>query len=266
MIPVKSRDNTKIKILRKLRSRKFREQSGLCYVEGIRQVYSAFEEGFHFEFLIVSSDLLRSEHAWKLVNDLISNGAQVIDVDQNIFKSISLRDNPQGIAGVVRQKWHSLESIDPREGLCLLALKAVQDPGNIGSILRTADAVGVRYVILLGDSVDPYDPNSVRAGAGATFTVKLIKTSFERLLDWKNVHQIPVIGAVGGAPLNYSRVNYPYPCILLMGSERQGLDLREQSSCDMLVSIPMVGKVDSLNLAVATSVILYEIFDQRSRL
>jgi len=142
-------------------------------------------------------------------------------------------------------------------------LDEVQDPGNLGTILRTSDAVGAQGIILLNHSTDPFDPAVVRASMGAIFSQIIVKSTFEEFSEWKTINQIPVVGTSGKADNEYRALNYPFPMVLLMGSERQGLSKEHYRICDEVVSIPMVGKSDSLNLAIATGVILYEIFYQK---
>ena len=153
--------------------------------------------------------------------------------------------------------------IRPDAELCWIALDAAQDPGNLGTILRTGDAVGAAGVILLGHAADPYDPAALRASMGAVFSQRLVRANFEDLVRWKERNGAALIGTSDAAPTDYQAVRYPRPAILLMGSEREGLSQEQQAACDHLARIPMVGHSDSLNLAVATAVMLYEIFNQR---
>jgi len=144
-----------------------------------------------------------------------------------------------------------------------VALEAVQDPGNLGTILRTCDATGCRGVFLLDHVTDAYDPTALRASMGAIFSQRLVKTSFQAFADWKRFYHYPVIGASDAAVLNYRQADYPSPMILLMGSERQGLSSEQQALCNFIVGIPMRGSSDSLNVSIATAVVLYEILHRR---
>ena len=164
---------------------------------------------------------------------------------------------------MIRQQWLSLEEIQPGAGDLWVALDEVADPGNLGTILRTHDAVGGKGVILLGHATDPYDPSAARASMGALFSQCLVRASFEEFSAWKQKLNIPLIGTSDSAQIDYQKIHYPASMVLLMGSERQGLDEAHIRLCDSMVRIPMVGTSDSLNLAVATAVVLYEIFNQR---
>ncbi|HTX78633.1 MAG TPA: RNA methyltransferase, partial [Longilinea sp.] len=148
------------------------------------------------------------------------------------------------------------------DGDLYIALDAVQDPGNLGTILRTGDAVGGKGVILLDHSTDPFDPATVRGSMGAIFSQNLIKATLDEFGDWKKRNHCKVIGTSGAAEYNYHQYRFSTPMVLLMGSERQGLTENHIALCDDVVKIPMVGRSDSLNLAVATAVVLYEIFNQ----
>lgn len=260
---ISSASNPTIKQARALRLRKERERTGLCWAEGIRIVAAAIERGAAIERLVVAPDLLTSAFARDLVETQRAHGTPCVEVTGEVFAALSLKEGPQGIAAVVRQRWDALSQIVPGGELCWIALDAAQDPGNLGTILRTGDAVGAAGVFLLGHAADPYDPVALRAAMGATFGLRLVRASFAGLVQWKTLHGATLIGTSDAAPTDYQAVRYPRPAILLMGSERQGLAPEQQAACDHLVSIPMAGHSDSLNLAVATAVLLYELFNQR---
>ena len=141
-------------------------------------------------------------------------------------------------------------------------MDAVSDPGNLGTIMRTAEAVGSRGIILLGHSTDPYDPTAVKASMGAIFSLELAQSDWDSFLFWEKKNQLTIVGTSDSAKTDYQKVEYRRPMILLMGSERHGLPDEKQSACDHVVFIPMEGRTDSLNLAVATGVMLYEIYNQ----
>lgn len=255
--------NERIKRIRRLQDRKGREESGCFYLEGLRIVGEAIEAGARFEELVVAEELLRSEYGKGLVERFHAQGAPILFVSRDVFERLALKEGPQGIAAVVQQNWTSLEEVQVAPGKPWVALDSIADPGNLGTILRTNDAAGGQGVILLDQSTDPYDPTAVRASMGALFDQQIVRCSLEAFSRWKKHHQITVVGTSGEAELDYHTFTYPDQLILLMGSERQGLQPRHLEICDHLVRIPMVGKSDSLNLAVATAVTLYEVFNQR---
>jgi len=211
--------------------------------------------------VVVCPDLLDSAYGKKLVSSIEDMGINLISVSESTFLSISLKEGLQGIAAVVEENWSDLSNLSAAKGLWV-ALNAVQDPGNLGSILRSLDAAGGNGIILLDDSTDPYHPTSVRASMGGIFTQKLIKCSLETFSNWKKASEYPVVGTWCDEGKNFRRYNYPRDMILLMGSEQKGLTNRHKEICDGLVTIPMKGTVDSLNLSNATSIVLFEIFAQ----
>ncbi len=216
---------------------------------------------------VISPDLLSSEYAREIVRTMQDQGVPVLELSPEAFGSISFKENLQGMGAVVRQQIHSLNDLELAETLGWVTLDAVGNPGNLGAILRTSDAVGCSGIVMLGHTTDPYHPAALRASMGAVFAQKLIRAEFGEFMHWKRERGCSVVGTTGQAQLEYRDMVYETPTILLMGSERQGLSPEQQAACDLLVRIPMVGTGDSLNLAVATSVVLYEVFHQhRARL
>ena len=257
---ITSRANPAIKTIRSLRDRKERDRAGLFFVEGIRLAVEAVQVGADIETLIIAPDLLKSRVALDAVESLRQGGrdATLLEVSPEVFESISHKEGPQGIGAVVRQKWESLTDARIGDELCWVALHEPQDPGNGGTILRTADAAGCGGVILLDHSADPYDPAALRASMGAIFSHRLVRARLEDLLIWTLENDYRLIGTSDRASVDYRSARYHFPLILLMGSEREGLSADQQNGCDMMVSLPMKGRSDSLNLAVATGVMLYE--------
>lgn len=263
---ITSTSNDKIKLIRKLRDRKTRQETGEFYIEGLRITGEAMEQGAAIHELIYCPELLVSDFGRKLVEQAGLRNLETIEVSADVFRSIALKDGPQGIAATVRQKWELLDSIEPAAGSIWVVLDSPQDPGNVGTILRTLDSVGGDGVILMDAATDPYDPTSIRASMGSIFDLKLVRCDFDEFAAWKRNLNLILVGTSGQAELDYHFTEYPNPCILLMGSERQGLLEKHFSLCDQVVRIPMAGKSDSLNLAVSTGIILYEIFNQKRKL
>jgi len=259
---ISSLHNQYIKQIRSLRHRPEREKSGLFFIEGIHIVTEAVQLGVEIETLVVAPDLLKSQFGREIIQVQQEHGTPCIEVTTEVFSSISSRDGPQGIGAVVRQRWEVLEHIRLANGQYWVAVDAAQDPGNIGTILRTGDAAGSAGLILLGNCADPYDATALRASTGAIFSQRLVNASFADFVQWKQQHNYFVVGTSRAAPRDYRTVTYLFPLVLLMGSERLGLSSEQQATCDMMVKIPMVGRSDSLNLAVATGITLYEIFHQ----
>lgn len=269
---ISSMNNPTIKHIRSLvRQRKEREQHGVFFIEGIRLVTEAVQLRAPIETLVIAPDLLISPCAQEIVQAQQQAGTPCLEVTSTVFKSISAKDGPQGIGAIVRQRWEHLKdmqvlhSVDEQQSLGWVALDAIQDPGNLGTIMRTSDAVGGAGIILLGHTTDPYDPAALRASMGAIFSQRLARATFTELIDWKKQHGYPVVGTSDSAATDYQELVYHTPLVLLMGSERAGLSPEQQAQCDDVVCIPMVGRSDSLNLAVATGVMLYEILNRNRR-
>ncbi len=258
---ITSSSNPTIKAIRGLLQRKHRDQSSLCLVEGIRLVGEAARSSA-IESLLVAPELLRSQFAHELVVAQASIGTPIIELSGSVFASISQKDGPQGLAAVVRQRWQTLDTLQLTTPPGWVALTAPADPGNLGTIIRTVDAAGAGGVIIIGQGTDPYDPAALRAAMGATFAVGLVRTSWEEVIAWRRAHGVTLVGTSDQAPTHFQQTTYPQPLLLLMGSERQGLTQEQQAACDLLVRIPMHGRGDSLNLAVATGVMLYELLRQ----
>jgi TrmH family RNA methyltransferase len=259
---ISSHSNARVKQIRGLLQRQERERTGLFFVEGIRIVAEALQTRAPLVQLVVAPALLTSAFAQELVAAQQEQGTPCLEVTAEVFKSLSGKEGPQGIGAVLRQQWEPLMQLRLGHELCWVALDAAQDPGNIGTILRTSDAVGGAGLLLLGNCADPYDPGALRASMGAIFSQRIVKASFAEFVQWKREQHIFVVGTSGVASSDYRQVAYPRPMVLLMGSEREGLSPEQQAICDVTVSIPMVGRSDSLNLAVATGVMLYEIFSR----
>jgi TrmH family RNA methyltransferase len=264
--------NERIRAIRKLQDRKTRQESGLFTIEGLRIVAEALEQAkagrVKVETLVVAPELLKSAFGRDLVAEQASSGVPILEVSGEVFERISLKEGPQGLVAVVRQRWLPLQEarLEVDQALASntwVALDAIADPGNLGTILRTHDAVRGKGVILLDQSTDPFDPSAVRGSMGAVFTQSLVRASFDEFAAWKRRCGYPLIGTSDKATVDYHNHSYPPSFVLLMGSERQGLQQHHLALCDEVVRIPMLGKSDSLNLAVATAIVLYEILNQR---
>ena len=262
---ITSSANPTVRQIRALRQRKERERTGLFFIEGVRLVGEAVQVGAEVEALVVAPDLLSSPFARELVDQQAAARTRIIEVSAEVFVGLSQKDGPQGLAAVAHQRWTHLADIRLGPPPGWVALVEPADPGNLGTILRTADAVGAAGVILLDDATDPYDPVALRASMGAIFAVQLAHASFAEFATWKHACGAFLVGASDKAPADYQAVTYAQPLVLLMGSERQGLSPAQQSLCDLMVRLPMRGRSDSLNLAVATGVLLYEMLSQGRR-
>lgn len=254
-----------IKRVQRLHLREERERTGLFYIEGMRFVTQALHHHAKIEHLVVCREWLTHPHARRLVHEQTKRGIPVLEVSPSVMERLSQVGDSQGLGAVVRQRWLRLINVKPREELCWIAVETIRSPGNLGTILRASEAVGGAGVILLGNETDPHDPVTVRATMGAMFPQRLVRSSKEEMSYWKRRHQYLLVGTSPTATRDYQQVNYNVPLILLIGEERKGLSAELQAMCDLVVRIPMVGESDSLNVAMATSVMLYEVFNQRRK-
>lgn len=255
---ISSRSNSNVKLARALRQKKARQESGLFIVEGIRPVGEAVEAGAVIDTVFFAPESLHSEFAEGLIQTLSNRGVNCLAVTTDVFESISDKENPQGILALVKQDLKNLEDLDPENFPWGVGLVAPQDPGNLGTILRSIDAVGASGLILLDSSLDVYHPGAVRASMGSLFGHPVVNASFQEFIQWSRRNGYTIYGTSAHASLDYRQVEaYVSPRILLMGSERQGLSDEQMDACDVLVRLPMRGRATSLNLAVATGVMLY---------
>ena len=257
-VTITSRTNLKIKQARALRQRKERDVTGLFVVEGITHVAAAIEAGAQVEYVCYAPDLLTSPFARNLIERESARGLSCYPTTPDVFESVSEKDNPTGIIAVVHQRPQMLEHLAPDTLGVGVALVSPQDPGNIGTILRTIDAVGASGLILLDGGADVYHPNAVRASMGALFSKQVAFATFGEFTHWARQNAYHVIGTSAHSSGDYRKAHYQFPLILLMGSEQKGLSAEQMSVCNVVVRMPMLGQVSSLNLAVAAGVMLYE--------
>lgn len=262
---ITSSSNPHIVAIRKLADPKGRRESDLFLAEGLRLVGQAFDSHAPISEVIFSSELLVSEYGQSLVELAGRQGVPLTEVSAQVFASLARKDKPQGVAAVVPQQWSDLTSANVKSTDFWVALQAVQNPGNLGTILRTCDAVGAVGLILLDESTDPYDPTAVKASMGSIFTVPVYRANLQGFSDFlARSPGLFVTGTSDAADLNYYTATYPFPNLLLMGSERQGLPADYTRLASQMVSLPMEGACDSLNLSVAAGIMLYHIYQQRN--
>ena len=253
---ISSLTNDKVKLINSLHHRKYRREHNLFVAEGIRICREAIENDWEIRYLLydnLHADIQKIEN---LVRDVLCLGADVIGVTSEILSKISHKANSQNVLCVICQKWNDLPGIIKDK--TFVALETVRDPGNLGTILRTMDGVGATDCILLDECTDPFSYESVRASMGAIFNVNIIASSTKNFLKWKSKHEISLIGTSLINATDYTKTNWQLPFALAMGNEQQGLSRNILNSCDQLIKLPMLGRSDSLNLAISTGVALYE--------
>ncbi|MGB7873523.1 MAG: RNA methyltransferase [Anaerolineales bacterium] len=255
---ITSLSNPLVKQARALRQRKARAASGLFLVEGLHHVGSALEAGWEIENLIYAPDLLTGDFAQTLLEDAQRIGLVPQPVSAKAMNSMTEKDNPQGILALVKQRNIRLTDLEPIQ--TGVALVSPQDPGNVGSILRTIDAVGADALFLLEGGVDLYHSTCVRASMGTLFWKPVVQASFDEFVEWVQGEKLQLVGTSAHAQMDYHGIGLgEFPWILLLGSEQKGLSDEQIAVCDVTVSMPMRGRVSSLNLSVAAGILLYSL-------
>ncbi|MEN3398076.1 RNA methyltransferase [Brucella melitensis] len=257
---VTSLANPIVKDLRSLALKKFRDQQGVFLAEGLKLVIDALEQDWRIKTLVFAKSGKGNKTVEQVAARTFAKGGLVLEVTEKVISAITRRDNPQMVAGVFEQQYHQLAGLKPKGNDVYVALDRVRDPGNLGAVIRTADAVGAKGVILIGDTTDPYTLETVRATMGSVFSVPLYRASEADFLNWRKGFSGLVVGTHLKGAVDYRTIPYANkPVILIMGNEQQGLPDSLAGACDKLARIPQAGRADSLNLAIATGVMLYEI-------
>ena len=251
--------NPTVKFLRSLREKKHRKEAGKFLAEGLRLLTDARESGFVPEMLVMAER--RDPHLLidALERDVIAGGGEVIETSDDILAKITGKDNPQAVAGVFSEFNTKLSVIDRSAAKIWLVAQALRDPGNLGTMLRTGDAVGAGGLILIDDCADPFSVEAVRASMGAVFTQKVAQAKWDEFLPWLRAGEGQLVAASLRDAVPYRGAPYQSPCFILVGNESRGLPEDYELACDLRVTMPMRGRADSLNAAVAGAVLAYEV-------
>lgn len=254
--------NPLVKQVRSLRDKKHRRREKKFLAEGLRIMTEAREAGFLPEILFRAKE--REVHSLEIVLEdaVLAAGGEVIETSVDILSKLSGKDNAQTVVGVYAEHGTLLADIDRNAAPIWLVAQEMRDPGNLGTMLRTGDAVGAGGLILLDDCTDPFSVEAVRASMGAIFTQKIVQTSGTQFIDWLRAGKGQLVGTSLNTEFDYQQPTYQAPCFILTGNEAQGLPKEYETQCDLLVKMPMRGKADSLNAAVATAVMAYEVLNQ----
>lgn len=257
---VTSLANPLVKDIKALALKKFRDQQNAFMAEGLKLVIDALDLGWTIKTLIFAKSALGNQAVEKVAARTVASGGDVLEVSEKVLTAITRRDNPQAVVGVFTQRFVPLKDIRPKSDDVWVALDRVRDPGNLGTVIRTVDAVGAKGVILVGETTDPFSLETVRATMGSVFAVPVAKTTPDAFLAWRKDFPGTVAGTHLKGAVDYRSVDFGNrPVLLMMGNEQQGLPDNLANACDKLLRIPQAGRADSLNLAVATGVMLFEI-------
>ncbi len=255
--------NPLIKRVRNLRDKKHRREEGLFLAEGLRILTEAHEAGRVPEYLFFSKDMAGHALVRTLIAATEDAGGWAVETNNDILSKLSGKDNPGAVVGVYPDFAVTLADLDRSKSGIWLVAERLRDPGNMGTILRTADAVGAGGLILIDDCVDPFSVEAVRASMGALFTVPVARSSWGDFLVWLRKGPGQLVGLSLDTEHDYRAPHYAAPTFLLTGNEAQGMPGFMAEACDLLVKIPMLGKADSLNAAIATAVMAYEVLGQQ---
>lgn len=254
--------NTTVKYLRSLREKKHRKREGLFLAEGLRLVTEAREAG-HIPQIMVMAEGREPHPLIDILAEAVdAQGGDIITTSKDILAKISGKDNPQSVVGVYRDFDVPLAQLERSASDIWLVAQDMRDPGNLGTMLRTGDAVGAGGLILIDQCVDPFSVEAVRASMGAVFTQKIAQSSWTDFIAWLRTGPGQLVGTSLNTSSDYQAERYAAPTFLLTGNEAQGLPADYEAECDILVKMPMLGKADSLNAAIATAVMAYEVLNQ----
>ncbi len=262
---ISSPANALPKRLRALADKKNRIREKAFVVEGMQPVWRAAESGWAVEVLAVSPTAMQQDVVAEMAERMARTGTRVVTMTGDIFNRLSDRDGPSGVMAIVRMETTPLQHVQPGKDDVWIVLHRVHNPGNLGTILRTADATGCAGLILSGDSTDPFAPNAVKSSMGSVFAVPIvIEPDFDAVVEWATKKQVKLVGTSGAATKTHWQLTWPRPLGIVLGNEGDGLPRRIMDQLDSTVRIPMTGTAESLNLGIAAGVLMYEV--QRERL
>jgi len=265
---IESLQNPLAKLAVKLRDKRKRDQYNQFVIEGYRELLRACEAVFFVETVLVCEDFFLKNNEMTLIKRLEKAGSRIIKCHSRVFEKISYRDRPDGLFGITNKPSNSLEEMSKKwndlDVLRLVVAQSIEKPGNLGTILRSADASGCHGVIVCDSCTDVYNPNVVRASIGTLFTVDVVETTSEKLLPWLEAQGIQLVATTPDTEAIYTEVTYNQRIAIAVGAEQYGLTSQWLEKAQQCVKIPMCGRADSLNVAMATTLMLYEIFRQSS--
>ena len=266
---ITSLQNLKIKKTMKLQDRRNRDEEDLFIIEGYRELKRAADSGIHISELFICPDLFLGSNEKDLIQQIKENGTKIYICPVKVFKKISYRDRPDGLIAIARQMKRTLRDLygiaENKKDPFFVIAEAIEKPGNLGTILRSADAAAIDGVIVCDRCTDIYNPNVVRASVGTLFTIPVVEASGAETLLWLQEKKIKIIASTPAANVEFTDADMSGPVAIVVGTEQLGLSERWLSSADVKVRIPMLGVADSLNVATATTLLLYEVLRQRRK-
>ncbi|MEM1282633.1 MAG: RNA methyltransferase [Chlamydiota bacterium] len=264
---ISSLQNPKVKLVVKLRDRRDREKTGLFLIEGYRELLRAKQGNHPIETLMICPELFLGTNELSLIDSIRSQGATVLSCSKQVFQKMSYRDRPDGLIAIAPQSHLSLKDLEKQiintPSPFLIVAEAIEKPGNLGTILRSSDAVNLDALIVCDRCTDIHNPNVVRASVGALFNVPIIESESPETINWLKHQNIKILAATPSATVEYTEVDMTQPLAIAVGTEQLGLSDVWMDQADIQVRIPMCGIADSLNVATATTLLMYEALRQR---
>ncbi|MBP1887850.1 TrmH family RNA methyltransferase [Sinorhizobium mexicanum] len=256
---ITSLTNPIIKDIRSLAQKKHRDETRSFMAEGLKLVIDALDLGWRIKTLVYAKAAKGKPQVEQVAAKTVAKGGLVLEVSEKVLSTITRRDNPQMVVGIFEQRYRALKDIRPEEGETYVALDRVRDPGNLGTIIRTADAAGASGIILVGETTDPFSLETVRATMGSVFAMPVARASAEEFVKWQKAAGVRVVATHLAGAVDYRTIDYKSkPVVLLMGNEQAGLPEELAREAGALARIPQTGRADSLNLAIATGIMLFE--------
>lgn len=251
--------------LRWLQTPQGRSQTGLYVIEGIRHLARAVEHHVPIESVFLDPSVLSNPFGQKLARRLRKRGIPGIRLSPQLYRDLTLAAEPQGIGAVLCQQWTPPSNIRVEPNSLWVAVESIESPGNLGTIIRTSEAAGSSGIFVLSPDCDPYDPATVRATMGSLFAEKVIRCPPHGFIAWAKLNKVAIVASSPDGLMDYKGIRYRFPAVLVIGSEKRGLSGQVLEAADYVVRIPMKGYCDSINAAVATGVLLFEMASQRKR-
>ena len=260
---ITSLQNDRVKDLVRLRDRRHRDRTGQFVIEGYREIRRAVDSGIRMTSLFICPSLFLGPNEGSLIEELRTGGIEVVELAEEAFRKVSYRDRPEGLLVVAPQFGTGLAGINPGATPLLLVAESIEKPGNLGTMLRTADAVGADAVIVADATTDPFNPNVVRASTGTLFTVPLAVATTDQAVAWLLDRGVTILATTPDTDLELWDADLRGPVAVVIGAEQYGLSDAWLNASTLRVRIPMAGRADSLNAALAAAVVLYEVVRQR---
>ena len=264
MPTISSLQNPRVKTAVKLRQRSHRDRMGIMVIEGYREIRRAVDNRHFPTELFTCAELFQGDNEPALIDDCRNAGAEIIECTAPVFRKMAYRDRPEGLLALASQVSAELADLQPAAPALIVVAEAIEKPGNLGSILRSADAAGATAVLVCDRCTDINNPNVVRASIGTLFSLPVVETPTAEAIAWLREHEIRVVAATPHADGLYTDADLASPTAIVLGTEQYGLSDAWLAAADVQVRIPMLGQADSLNVAAAATILLYEAVRQRS--